>query len=233
MEVHDMKRFGIYTIIAAFAVFATGCATDEYGNRRPMTDAQKGAIIGATSGAVLGALVKKDKRSKGALIGAVGGGIAGAAVGSYMDSQKKDLEKVLTPEVQSGAINIARVDQNNLLITMTAQTAFDFDSTSIKPGFQSTMDKIANVLVRYGKTHLTVIGHTDNVGTNQYNQTLSERRSGAVADYLRSKGVIPQRLVSMGQGENSPRANNVTEEGRRLNRRVEIVVEPIVAETQG
>ena len=150
-----------------------------------------------------------------------------------MDSQKKDLEKVLAPEVQSGAINIAKTGENNLLITMTAQTAFDFDSTEIKSGFHSTMDKIANVLVRYGKTHLTVVGHTDNVGTNQYNQTLSERRSGAVADYLRSKGVIPQRLVSMGQGENSPRATNTTEEGRRLNRRVEIVVEPIVAETQG
>jgi len=89
------------------------------------------------------------------------------------------------------------------------------------------------VLVRYGKTHLTVVGHTDNVGTHQYNQTLSERRSGAVADYLRGKGVIPQRLASVGQGENTPRATNATEEGRRLNRRVEIVVEPIVADTQG
>ncbi len=228
-----MKRFGIYTIIVAFAVVSTGCATDEYGNPRPMTDTEKGVLIGAASGAVLGALVKKDKRSKGALIGAVGGGIAGAAVGSYMDSQKKDLEKVLAPEVQSGAINIAKAGQNNLLITMTAQTAFDFDSTSIKPGFQSTMDKIANVLVRYGKTHLTVVGHTDNVGSNQYNQTLSERRSGAVADYLRGKGVIPQRLVSVGQGENTPRASNATEQGRHLNRRVEIVVEPILAEAQG
>jgi outer membrane protein OmpA-like peptidoglycan-associated protein len=228
-----MNRFSVYTMVAVFAIFSTGCATDEYGQRRPMTDAQKGAIIGATSGAVIGALVKKDKRSKGALIGAVGGGLAGAAVGTYMDSQKKDLEKALAPEVQSGAINIAKVDQNNLLITMTAQTAFDFDSVVIKSGFHSTLDKIANVLVRYGKTHLTVAGHTDNVGTNQYNQTLSDRRSGAVADYLRAKGVIPQRLVSVGQGENSPRATNATEEGRRLNRRVEIVVEPIVAEAQG
>ncbi|MEW6331790.1 MAG: OmpA family protein [Pseudomonadota bacterium] len=228
-----MKRFGVYTMIAAFAVFSTGCATDEFGNRRPMTDTEKGALIGAASGAVLGALVKKDKRSKGALIGAVGGGIAGAAVGSYMDSQKKDLEKVLAPEVQSGAINVAKVNQNNLLITMTAQTAFDFDSAAIKSGYYSTMDKIANVLVRYGKTHLTVVGHTDNVGSDQYNQSLSERRAGAVADYLRSKGVIPQRLASMGQGESSPRASNASEEGRRLNRRVEIVVEPIVAEPQG
>lgn len=225
-----MKRVITCFIAAAFTAAITGCATDEYGNRRPMTEAEKGALIGAASGAVIGALAKKDKRSKGALIGAVGGGLAGAAVGTYMDSQKKDLEKVLAPEVQAGAIHVAKVDQNNLLITMTSQTAFDFDSTEIKPGFHGTLDKMANVLVRYGKTHLTVVGHTDNVGTHQYNQALSERRSRAVADYLSAKGVIPQRLVSIGQGETSPRATNATEEGRRLNRRVEIVVEPVLEE---
>ncbi len=227
-----MKRIIVYFIAAAFTAVITGCATDEYGNRRPMTDAEKGALIGAASGAAIGALAKKDKRTKGALIGAVGGGLAGAAVGTYMDSQKKDLEKVLVPEVQSDAINIAKAGQNNLLITMTAQTAFDFNSSEIKTGFHSTMDKIANVLMRYGKTHLTIVGHTDNVGTHQYNQTLSERRSGAVADYLRTKGVIPQRLVSVGQGESLPRASNATEAGRQLNRRVEIVVEPVVADSQ-
>lgn len=227
-----MKRLTVFTLIAVFAAVTAGCATDEYGNPRPMTDAEKGAIIGAASGAAIGALANKDNRSKGALIGAVGGGIAGAGVGTYMDSQKKDLEKVLVPEIQAGVINIQKVNQNNLLITMTSQTAFDFDSTVIKSGFYSTMDKIANVLIRYGKTHLTIVGHTDNVGTNQYNQTLSENRAQAVNDYLRNKGVLVQRLVFLGRGETMPRASNATEEGRRLNRRVEIIVEPIVAETQ-
>jgi outer membrane protein OmpA-like peptidoglycan-associated protein len=227
-----MKRLTVFTLIAVFAAVTTGCATDEYGNPRPMTDAEKGAIIGAASGAAIGALANKDNRSKGALIGAVGGGIAGAAVGTYMDSQKKDLEKQLAPEVQAGTIDIQKANQNNLLITMTSQTAFDFDSTVIKPGFYSTMDKIANVLIRYGKTHLTIVGHTDNVGTDQYNQTLSERRAQAVNDYLRNKGVLVQRLVFLGRGETMPRAANTAEEGRRLNRRVEIVIEPIVAETQ-
>ncbi len=226
-----MKRLTVFAVIAAFAAVTTGCATDEYGNPRPMTDAQKGAIIGAASGAVVGALAKKDNRSKGALIGAVGGGIAGAAVGTYMDSQKQDLEKVLAPEVQAGAIDIQKVNQNNLLITMTSQTAFDFDSTAIKPGFYTTMDKIANVLIRYGKTHLTIVGHTDNVGTDQYNQTLSEHRAQAVNDYLRNKGVLVQRLEFLGRGETAPRVANAAEEGRRLNRRVEIVVEPIIADT--
>ena len=224
-----MKHLTVFAIIVAFAAFTTGCAIDEYGNRRPMTEAEKGLLIGATSGAVVGALAKKDSRNKGALIG----GIAGVAVGSYMDAQKQDLEKVLASEVQAGSIQIQKVNQNNLLITMTDQTAFDFDSAQIKPGFYTTMDRIANVLVRYGKTHLTIVGHTDNVGSDQYNQGLSERRAKAVNDYLLNKGVLIQRLVFLGRGETSPRATNATEEGRRLNRRVEIIVEPIVAETQG
>jgi len=223
-----MKRFVVFLAIAAFTA---GCVTDEYGNRRPMTDAEKGALIGAASGAVVGALAKKDNRGKGALIGAVGGGIAGVAVGSYMDSQKKDFEKVLASEAHAGAIEIQKVNQNDLLIIMTSQTAFDFDSTQIKPGFYTTMDKIANVVVRYGKTHLTVVGHTDNVGSDQYNQVLSERRAKAVNDYLINKGILLQRLQFLGRGETGPRATNATEEGRRKNRRVEIIIEPIVAET--
>ncbi|MGA9033643.1 MAG: OmpA family protein [Sulfuricaulis sp.] len=215
-----MKRFTVFAIIAAFVAVIAGCATAENGKPRPITDAEKGA------------LAKKDDLSKDALIGAVGGGIAGAAVDTYMDSQKRDLEKVLAPEIQAIAIDIQKVNQNNLLITMTSQTAFDFDSTTIKPGFYSTMDKIANVLIRYGKTHLTIVGHTDNVGAEQYNQTLSDHRAQAVNDYLRNKGILVQRLVFLGRGATAPRASNATEEGRRLNRRVEIIVEPIVAEPQ-
>lgn len=208
----------------------SACATDEYGRQRPMTDAQKGAIIGAVAGAAVVGLASKNKRGKKMLLGAVGGGLAGAAVGSYMDSQKKDFEKQLASEIGAGAIAIEKLPPNNLRVTMTAQTAFDFDRTDIKPGFQPAMDKIANIMVRYGKTYLTVIGHTDSVGTDAYNQRLSERRALAVHDYLLGQGVIAERVNSVGRGEREPRASNATEEGRRLNRRVEILIEPIVAE---
>jgi outer membrane protein OmpA-like peptidoglycan-associated protein len=213
-----------------FAAATGGCATDEYGNPRNLTDAEKGAMIGAASGAVLGALVKKDKPAKGALIGAVGGGLAGGTVGHYMDSQKKDFEKQLAGEMQSGAIDIQKTGEHVLVVTMTAQTAFDTNATAIKPGFHPTLEKIAKIVNRYGKTHLTVIGHTDNVGTNDYNQRLSERRALAVNDALRGEGVVPQRLESLGKGESAPRVSNRTDEGRRANRRVEIVIEPVVAD---
>ena len=218
-------------LVALVATLAVGaCATDPNGQRRPLTDAQRGAIIGAASGAVVGGLASKNKK-KGVLIGAIGGGIAGTAVGTYMDKQKQDLEKALTPERNAGSIQVEKLNGDILRVTMTDQTAFDFDSATIKPTFNSTMDKVANVVNRYGKTYLTVVGHTDSVGAAQYNQRLSEQRAQAVAQYFSSKGVITERLAADGKGENSPRASNATPDGRRLNRRVEVYIEPIVAES--
>ncbi len=229
-----MNKFVTTSLCSVIALATLSCATDDFGNKRPMTNTEKGAMIGVGAGALAGYLARKDHKGKGALIGAVGGGLAGGAVGAYMDSQRKDLEKVLAAEVNSGAITIAKKDKDALMVTMTAQTSFDSNSSEIKPGFHATLDKIADVLVRYGKTYLVIIGHTDNVGTSDYNQALSERRSGAVRAYLQNQGVVPQRLEALGKGEGEPRAANTNEDGRSLNRRVEILVEPVVHEaTQG
>lgn len=221
-----MKRFIALAVATLFTL--AGCATDEYGNRRPMTNAQKGALFGAAGGALLGATAKNKK--KGVLIGAVGGGIAGGLVGTYMDNQKRDLEKVLAKEREAGAIDIDKLENNILRVTMTNQTAFEIDSAQIKPGFEPSMDKIAEVVNRYGKTHLTVVGHTDNSGSDQHNQALSERRAQSVQGYFTNKGVIPERLAFAGKGEQEPRASNTSANGRQLNRRVEIFIDPIVEE---
>jgi outer membrane protein OmpA-like peptidoglycan-associated protein len=170
----------------------------------------------------------KKNRTQGAVFGAVGGGLAGVAVGHYMDSQRRDLEKNLAKEIQSGQARVQKLSDQVVLITMTSQTAFDTDSSSIKPGFHSTMDKVADVVVRYGKTTLTIVGHTDNVGTNDYNQRLSERRALSVAQYLESRRVNGMRLATAGKGETVPVASNASEAGRQANRRVEIYVEAVV-----
>jgi outer membrane protein OmpA-like peptidoglycan-associated protein len=203
-----------------------GCVMGERG--APLTDSEKGALIGAAGGAVLGAVAYGGNRSKGALIGVIGGGLAGSAVGAYMDNQRRDLQKYLAPEISAGQARVERLANDVLRITMTSQTAFDTNSTQIKPGFHSTMDKVAEVLVRYGKTILTVAGHTDNVGTAQYNQQLSERRALSVAQYLESRHVNPVRLSTVGKGESFPIESNATEAGRQANRRVEIYVQPVV-----
>jgi outer membrane protein OmpA-like peptidoglycan-associated protein len=216
--------------ITAAAVLS-GCAAGGPGfgqDNRPFTSTEGGILIGAASGAVLGAVAYKQNRSRGAVIGAIGGGIAGGAAGAYMDKQKQDLEKTLAQEIQAGQARIDKMPNNVVRITMTNQTAFETNSSTIKPGFDSTMDKVADVVLRYGKTTLTVVGHTDNVGSDDYNQKLSERRAHSVAEYLESKRVNGMRLALAGKGEAQPIASNASETGRQANRRVEIYVEPVV-----
>jgi outer membrane protein OmpA-like peptidoglycan-associated protein len=220
-----------YTALTVAAAVLSGCAAGGPGfgqDNRPFTNTESGILIGAASGAVLGAVAYKSNRSRGAVIGAIGGGIAGGAVGSYMDKQKQDLEKSLAQEIQAGHARVDKMPNNVVRITMTNQTAFETDSSSIKPGFNPTMDKVADVVLRYGKTTLTVVGHTDNVGSNDYNQKLSERRAHSVAEYLESKRVNGMRLALAGKGETQPIASNASETGRQANRRVEIYVEPVV-----
>jgi len=196
-----------------------------------MSNTQKGAIIGSVSGAALGAIVNHKNRGKGALIGAVGGGLAGTGVGYYMDTQAKDLQKQLQAEIQRGEISVEkRASDNALLVSMTSTTGFDTNSSVLKPGYTPTLNKIARVLNQYGKTTVTVIGHTDSVGSNAANQTLSENRAQSVLDYFAGQNVNPLRLQAYGKGETEPRADNGTEAGRQLNRRVELWIQPVVAQ---
>jgi outer membrane protein OmpA-like peptidoglycan-associated protein len=215
-------------IVIAMVLAVAGCAAD--GSMPTMGHREMGAIIGAAGGAVVGAVAYDKNRTKGALIGAVGGALAGGAIGRYMDDQKRDLEKNLAQEIKSGVAKVEKLPNDVVRVTMTNQTAFDTDSIQIKPGFHSTMDKLADVVVRYNKTSLTVVGHTDNVGSDSYNQKLSEQRALSVARYLEGKRVHSMRLATSGKGESQPVASNGSESGRQANRRVEIYVEPV---TQG
>jgi outer membrane protein OmpA-like peptidoglycan-associated protein len=219
-----MKR----ALLGALAFALAGCAAD--GSMAPMGNREMGTLIGAAGGAVIGAVAYDRNRTKGAVVGAVGGALAGGAVGRYMDDQKRDLEKNLAAEIQAGQARVEKLGNDVVRVTMTNQTAFETDSSEVKAGFNSTMDKLADVVVRYGKTTLTVVGHTDDTGTNAYNQALSERRALSVARYLESKRVNSMRLATAGKGETQPIASNGSESGRQANRRVEIYVEPV---TQG
>ncbi len=221
-----MKRNLITIVVAGITLAA--CAEGVGPSNRPLENWEGGALIGAGVGAVVGAMAYHRDRTQGAVLGAVGGGLAGAAVGAYMDSQKRDLEKNLGKEIQAGQTRVETLPNHVVRITMTSQTAFETNSSDIKPGFDSTMDKLADVVVRYAKTTLTIVGHTDNVGSNEYNQKLSERRAHAVAQYFESKRVNPMRLAISGKGESAPIASNNSESGRQANRRVEIYVEPVV-----
>jgi outer membrane protein OmpA-like peptidoglycan-associated protein len=214
----------------AVSLALSGCISDrEFGpDNRRFTGKESGILIGAATGMVLGAVAYKKNRTKGALIGAIGGGLAGGVVGTYMDNQRQDLEKNLAREVQAGQARIEKLPGDVVRVTMTNQSAFDTDSAEIKPAFYSTMDKLADVVSRYNKTTLTVVGHTDNTGTTAYNQKLSERRAHSVAEYLELKRVNGMRMAIAGKGEEQPIASNDSDAGRQANRRVEIYVEPVV-----
>jgi len=214
-----MKRITIFFTIAALAL--AGCA-------QPMTKTQKGAAIGtgvgAAAGAGLGQAIGGDTKSTliGAGIGAVVGGLAGGSIGRYMDNQEAAMRQQLAGV--EGA-NIQR-NANLLAVTFKSDVLFDTDSSALKAGSYDEMSRVAQVLVQYPETNIQIAGHTDSTGSETYNQQLSERRAQVVKNALAGQGVNPARLTTVGYGESKPIADNNTEAGRQINRRVEITIAP-------
>ncbi|HID44246.1 MAG TPA: OmpA family protein [Chromatiaceae bacterium] len=213
------KTLGIVAL--AGAVVLAGCTDPSDPNRKTKT----GAMVGAVAGAVIGHQISHEK---GAYVGAALGALAGGGVGYYMDKQQRELEEQLAREQAAHELEIQRMRDDSLKLTLNNEVSFDFDSAAIKHGFKDTLNKLANIVQKYDKTIVHVVGHTDSVGSNDYNMRLSERRARAVGDYLMSHGVSSVRVQMEGRGETDPRASNATEAGRQLNRRVEIYLKPIV-----
>jgi len=107
-------------------------------------------------------------------------------------------------------------------VVIQADALFDFDKSVIRPDGKKSID---DALAKLGGVDLEMViatGHTDSVGTDAYNQKLSERRAAAVKDYLVSKGIPSAKITTIGKGESQPVATNKTAEGRQKNRRVDI-----------
>ncbi|HTH66306.1 MAG TPA: OmpA family protein [Gemmatimonadales bacterium] len=184
------------------------------------THAQTGAVVGATSGAVVGGVVGKvagNHTARGAIIGAVVGGTAGALIGARMDRQAKELAQNIP-----GA-KVERVGEG-IQVTFESGLLYDFDSDIVRPEARKNLRTLAASLDKYPGSDILVVGHTDQVGPASYNQSLSERRASAAADYLVVQGVNRDRVSTRGKGETEPIADNETERGRELNRRVEVAI---------
>ena len=218
-----MKRMVCGLFITSTVLGLAGCATDD-----PHRRAKTGAALGAVAGAVLGHQIDGKK---GRFVGAAAGALAGAAVGDYMDDQQKEFEEQLAAEREAKQLEIERMENDLLKLSLSSEVSFDFDSAKLKPSFEPSLKKLTKVLKKYDKTLITVVGHTDSVGSEAYNQKLSERRAAAVKTYLIDHGIEPARITAIGRGESEPRDTNETEAGRQLNRRVEILVKPITAES--
>ncbi|MEL7033878.1 MAG: OmpA family protein, partial [Pseudomonadota bacterium] len=177
-----------------------------------------GAIIGAGVGMMAGG---DDKRN--AAIGAVVGAIAGAGVGVYMDKQEEELRR----QTAGTGIEVQRVG-DQIALTMPSGITFDVNSAAIKGDFYGPLDEVSTTLIEYPSTAVDVVGHASSDGPDDYNQALSERRANSVQSYLVNSGVQSVRLQAFGMGETQPIADNSTEAGRIANRRVEILLTPIV-----
>ncbi len=201
----------------------TSCAAPE-----TQTKAQKGATYGAAGGAVAGAVIGQaighgtPSTLIGAAIGAAAGGLGGYGVGKMMDDQERDMRQALA---KSDAAAVSR-EGNLLAVTFKGDVTFDTNSTVVRPGLQSEINRVAGVLNQYPQTLVRVEGHTDSRGSDAYNMDLSIRRANAVRTLLVQRGVADSRIDAVGYGETMPVATNDTEAGRQRNRRVEIKIAP-------
>jgi outer membrane protein OmpA-like peptidoglycan-associated protein len=213
------KRLLAMCLVLTLSVAA--CTTNPYTGEKQASKTGIGAGVGAAGGALLGALAGGGKR-KNVLIGAGIGALAGGGVGYYMDRQDNELRA----QLQNTGVSVTR-NGDSIILNMPGNITFATGSSNINADFYPVLNSVALVVNKYEKTYLDIVGHTDNVGSPEMNQRLSEARANSVARYLESQKVLPQRIITSGMGMNKPIANNSTPEGRAQNRRVEIVLTPL------
>ena len=216
-----MKIFNTTNIAALFmssALMLTSCESIQNAN-----NTQKGAAIGTASGAVIGGILgnnigKGKNAALGAVLGGIVGGVAGGVIGNKMDKQAKDIKNALP-----GA-EVERVGEGIKITLSENMVNFAFNSAELTSSAKTNLDKLATVLINNPDTNINIYGHTDNKGTAQVNQKISENRANSVKNYLISKGIASSRMITMGRGFSEPIASNDTDAGRAKNRRVEFAI---------
>jgi outer membrane protein OmpA-like peptidoglycan-associated protein len=220
-----LKTAGIATAIAS-AMLLSSCATytGQTNDPNDPNRTRTGALIGAGVGAVAGLLSGSDatERRQRALVGAGVGGLTGAGIGAYQDRQ----EAALRQQTVGTGIDVQR-DGDVIKLNLPDGVTFDFAKADLKPQFYPALNNVATTLREYNQTIVEVSGHTDSVGSDAANQTLSERRASSVANYLIGQGLMRERFEIVGMGERYPVASNDSDSGRALNRRVEIRIVPL------
>ncbi|MDE6010506.1 MAG: OmpA family protein [Muribaculaceae bacterium] len=249
-----MGRVSIIAAICAGSLMMSGCsAIQNTWNSMSQTGqgASAGGAAGAAIGAGIGALLGGGRGTWiGALVGGALGAGTGAVVGNSMQRQKAELESQLNQlraqtdqntqdiaqnrkdiEANAQAINDIKVqmvkDSNDLdaiKLVMGDAVLFPTGKYSLSAGAEAVLSRVAYNLDQFPDTDITVVGYTDNTGTEQLNQTLSEERAQSVATYLENHGVSASRVKTIGEGWNDPIASNSTAAGRAQNRRVEIYI---------
>jgi outer membrane protein OmpA-like peptidoglycan-associated protein len=208
-------------ILVLIAAFSFACATtDGAGGDDPNKKTKRGAAIGAVIGGVAGAVIgnQTGNNRTGAVIGAATGAAIGAAAGRRMDKQEQELRQI-------EGVEVTRPSEGEISVRLTNDILFDYNSASLRGASRTTLNELAQNFRQYPDNRIVVEGHTDNTGSDQYNQRLSEQRASNVADYLIDNGVAAGAITVFGYGESRPKVTNDSAEGRQQNRRVEIHIQ--------
>lgn len=209
------------SLLLVSVLVVAGCA-------QPPSKTQKGAMIGtgvgAAVGAGLGQAIGGDTKGTlvGAGIGALVGGLAGGGIANYMEKQEMAMNQALAG-VEGASV---QRNMNTLALTFKSDVMFDTGSAVLKAGAYDELTRVAQVMNQYPETTIQIAGHTDSVGSESSNQILSERRADAVKNALAAQGVNPARMRTLGYGESQPIADNNSDAGRQMNRRVTVTITP-------
>ena len=216
----NMKKMMLGAMALGLPLGLAACTTtDPYTGEQRVSRTTQGALGGAALGAIIGAVAGDDEA---ALAGAAAGALIGGGIGQYMDRQEAELRR----ELASTGVRVQR-NGDNIRLIMPGNITFATNQSAVRPEFYATLNSVSRVLERYDQTNVLVEGHTDNVGSDQYNLNLSIRRAESVGNYLAAQGVTIPRIRALGYGETQPIEANSTDQGRAQNRRVEIQLTPI------
>jgi outer membrane protein OmpA-like peptidoglycan-associated protein len=209
-----IKRTAMSVALGVALLSMVGCETTQ-----TQRDTGKGGLLGALGGAVLGGIIDgKDGAEKGALIGAAAGAIGGHIWSTKMQEQKAAMEKATA----GTGIKVIKTDDNRLKLDIPSDVSFASGRSNVSPEFGRVLVAFADGLKTNPAALVTIEGHTDSVGSEASNLSLSKDRALSTRDYLAANGVAIGRITTNGYGETRPIADNATAAGKAQNRRVEI-----------
>ncbi len=219
-----MRQFRTLTALAlsGAVLAASACSTDYYPAPRPIYGSPMAPAVGLLGAYLGGDIVDGRNTRRTRVIRAKIAPLSEIESGAYMARLEADLRR----QTVGTGVEVLR-SGGDVVLRMPAAITFPVGSYAIQPQFQSTLREIAQTLRAENQTFVDVLGHTDASGGEAANQALSVSRAQAVATYLKSRGVVAARVGVKGYGETAPIASNDTEEGKALNRRIEIRIVPV------
>lgn len=209
---HNSQR--VLTIGLALLLGACTTVNPYTGEQRTSNAVRYGAVGGVVCGLIGAAENSRRARNAGLGCGAIGAGI-----GAYMDAQEAELRQ----ELLGTGVQVQRIG-DELHLIMPGNVTFNTNEYTVRGEFMPVLDSVAQVLYKFKDTRLMVTGHTDSTGGTDFNYNLSNRRAQSVSNYLATRGVDQNRLISQGRGPDQPIASNTSEGGRAQNRRVELQI---------